>query len=734
MMTTPPLHDTHDGLPARLWASKIHVPDLCSQKLKHNLPLCSLLLHCLAMAPKAAATSAEQPVARPLGIGELSKNSVRTGATWDILIYNPFEDTYKYQWGKDERSTTVLLLTLVDAADPTQYCQGQFKKNNKNQTQYADAVKKFTHGTRFLMKKVHFDENAKTQFNSCTLKAVVDLSKTVMDPSDGADSAAQPVPTASIAGSSGLGTSQYFDVTAVIQSVGSTTTHDNNRSSLVVYIHDGTQDKEKKKVTAMPLKCFFNTAEGGAAQPKPNSVALSVVHSAQRLRSFLEDHQKKKKAVSFFSVSGSQDSEHKFRFQTTKYSFVATAVGTKAQRLNGDAELHKLQLEDMVAFDIQTGRAARDWSQELGIETRCKLLATFARTATGLPELDNGETIWQINCVRISVPPEDENIKNNDGTRLWLRLTLADESGPIVLHITEQAVIKLANVQDAAEFELLHSEGRLRFPFWASVKVWRRPGKPSSDSSNKDCFDCFIVDAAQQDANQTFTIHSTRLLTMLTQSVDGVLPTHLGMLRHSEHYAMAVEYTTQVVPPELTKSASKTVAGVPMMRPCSGAVALVLSFQRSKPEAAGLGGHKLVTDNVIDYADKDEPAAAKKYTITSYCTLDTITDFKLDPPPRATSRAALISVTGLLVEDSAEQPIIGLIANDVQHLPLEEADELLPILNKMFWAAAMAGQITRKRNNEGWDADDNPLRASPCRRLGRSPTGEELPNYVSAPP
>jgi hypothetical protein len=48
-----------------MWASKIHVPDLCSQKLKHNLPLCSLLLHCPAMAPKAA-TSAAQPVARHL--------------------------------------------------------------------------------------------------------------------------------------------------------------------------------------------------------------------------------------------------------------------------------------------------------------------------------------------------------------------------------------------------------------------------------------------------------------------------------------------------------------------------------------------------------------------------------------------------------------------------------------------------------------------------------------------
>ena len=124
------------------------------------------------------------------------------------------------------------------------------------------------------------------------------------------------------------------------------------------------------------------------------------------------------------------------------------------------------------------------------------------------------------------------------------------------------------------------------------------------------------------------------LLPMLSDSTNNVLPAALGMVRKSDHYAVAVQYITQEVPPELIKTASKLVAGVPMQRPCSPAVALVLSTKRSKVSNAGAGGHKLFTDDVVDLlpASSDVP---QKYTITSFCTLDAVTDFKLDPQGRA---------------------------------------------------------------------------------------------------
>ena len=73
------------------------------------------------------------------------------------------------------------------------------------------------------------------------------------------DSAVQPAPTATVAGSSDLETNQFFDVTALIQEVKTVLQHENNRSSFVVNIHDGSLDSETQKVKIMPLRVYFET-------------------------------------------------------------------------------------------------------------------------------------------------------------------------------------------------------------------------------------------------------------------------------------------------------------------------------------------------------------------------------------------------------------------------------------------------------------------------------------------
>ena len=114
----------------------------------------------------------------------------------------------------------------------------------------------------------------------------------------------------------------------------------------------------------------------------------------------------------------------------------------EASRVLGQQNLHSLQLKDTVAFEHQTATATRDWSKELGKETRCKLLASFARNATGVPEIDETETIWQLNWVEVTEPSQGQSIRNNHGTRLWFLVTLRDHLGPIVLYITERAALK----------------------------------------------------------------------------------------------------------------------------------------------------------------------------------------------------------------------------------------------------------------------------------------------------
>ena len=154
------------------------------------------------------------------------------------------------------------------------------------------------------------------------------------------------------------------------------------------------------------------------------------------MKTLAEQHLQSKIAMSFFCVSGAQDDTGKFCFRSTKHTFITKGVGSKAESLNSNAELHNLQAADTVSFELQTGTATKDWSKEPGRETRCGLLSIFSRTSTGVPELDDGETVWQCNWVRINEPSEQQNSKNQFGS-LWVPLTCRDDTGTVILYIIE---------------------------------------------------------------------------------------------------------------------------------------------------------------------------------------------------------------------------------------------------------------------------------------------------------
>ena len=190
-------------------------------------------------------SSAEKPSGAHLALPMLNKASVKTGGTWEVLVWNPIEDKYDYMWQGKPRQGTNFLCDLVSPDDPRCYLQAQFKKTSSNVQKYEQALKTYVNGARFVMSNVGFVDDAKAAYVSCPLKSVVDLSKTKMEACFGApDSAVQPAPTATVAGSTDLGTNQFFDVTALIQDVKEVRQHDNNRSSFVVNIHDGSFDRE----------------------------------------------------------------------------------------------------------------------------------------------------------------------------------------------------------------------------------------------------------------------------------------------------------------------------------------------------------------------------------------------------------------------------------------------------------------------------------------------------------
>ena len=87
-----------------------------------------------------------------------------------------------------------------------------------------------------------------------------------------------------------------------------------------------------------------------------------------------------KTSIALYCINGGQDEQSKFIFRSAKNTFLAKAVGAKAEKLNSDTVLHSLRTEDAVMFEVQ-GPQARDWSQEKGQETATGIVGELSSSA-----------------------------------------------------------------------------------------------------------------------------------------------------------------------------------------------------------------------------------------------------------------------------------------------------------------------------------------------------------------
>ena len=154
-----------------------------------------------------------------------------------------------------------------------------------------------------------FADDAKTAYVSALLKTIVGLSEPTMDLCvAGSDSAVQLIPTATIAGSRGFQSNQFFDVTALFQAVRETRGHDNNRSPLVVEVVDGSLDESTGKIKLMPVRMYLGTISKQTPSSAEQPLAIASA-SGNQLRALLEDQQPNNDTVSLFCISGAKDEE-----------------------------------------------------------------------------------------------------------------------------------------------------------------------------------------------------------------------------------------------------------------------------------------------------------------------------------------------------------------------------------------------------------------------------------------
>ena len=239
-----------------------------------------------------------------------------------------------------------------------------------------------------------------------------------------------------------------------------------------------------------------------------------------------------------------------------------------------------------------------------------------------------------------------------------------------ILWITETAALQLANVSSPAEFQEAHKAGKLWFPVISSMKIIRKrnaahlpasaqsisAGQPdgqhnASQSISGADYDAIIVQAAEQDLTQTPTTASLLLLSMLASRIDTVdafLPGALHMITKSELYSMCIHYAAQKLPEELSQDLA-AASPQSLTRACAQTFCLVEANAGGEVGKVGDGGFKLTTRGVKDPFQScvAQPAENLHYTLTAFCTLDNLQDFKLDPPRGSKSQHALVIISDI---------------------------------------------------------------------------------------
>ena len=190
----------------------------------------------------------------------LSKQSAKIGE-FKVIVFKPWKDAFTYEWEGQRRETTAWRCMLVSAADPSLYCMGEFKLNAKNKSAYETHEIANKHGTTLVMSNVALVDNAKTQYNSCSVRVTVNMAMTKRATVFGSTSAAQPVPKTSVAETKQVRVNQNFDLTACALSRGPARSGGAGRNAFDLELADGSTDEASGKVQTMSLAVFASEAE-----------------------------------------------------------------------------------------------------------------------------------------------------------------------------------------------------------------------------------------------------------------------------------------------------------------------------------------------------------------------------------------------------------------------------------------------------------------------------------------
>ncbi len=529
----------------------------------------------------------------PLDLKSLSKSSAKV-ATFRVRLFGGRASQYTYtqKRGDQKLVTAHKFEARLVGVKPESYCIGFVKGS-------ADAVAKakigFPDGSIWDLSKIVLDPNTQMNFISSPLAFRVDLSKSTLVPvaEEGSDMPQHPVPPRTVAEVARITSNRATDLLAVVKSV------DRQRTS-----------KKGEEIVDVQLLDNSTMPDGRLA-----SVTVGVFGAGKiaQLRAYIGS------PMVFFNLSVMASSGQ------TSITHYDGEIVTQAPPCPKTTELESQK--EALTSATNTTSITTDWAPSGSKDiTGPQVLSALAilECTKDAPETSMPDTL-QLMWIHFEEPDPNEEVLDQGRTRIWFRLTAREAGGATTLGVPERVALKLASTDTREDFLAKHAAGQLNLPLLCHARVTRstRQGTAGATFVNHTLQAVEPVSWAVTSAPNAAFEGILRLLNSgCSQHDNGLLFAFLADIKPDPIYGFSVSYDGTAAP----KS--------------TYVVSLIASTTKSATEKVGEEGFKVTTDGVTDPADT-AGAAQTGCTVVGFCSLQTLSGFRLDPPRGKPRRCAI---------------------------------------------------------------------------------------------
>jgi hypothetical protein len=317
----------------------------------------------------------------------------------------------------------------------------------------------------------------------------------------------------------------------------------------------------------------------------------------------------------------------------------------------------------------------------------------------------------QINWARVEEPAVGSSVVAGHGGIFFLT-RLLDFSAATSVAVTEKAALSLSGC-DRSTFLRLHAASQLSFSLFANVRCIRRIKTVTSAIGSEQHF----VNLTMADATPACigfapapNVSSMALLAVAQQCAEnknGLIFARFDQIKHCPIYGIAVSSDGGKV-----RNAEKVV---------------VLINVAEKSVLTDTGSGFLVTTAGVT----DHPALASEhgsreggYRLKGYCEMDSLLDFKLDPPRGQSARAAVAVIS------QVEMNGTDFVLEAVEHVDQERVAHAVNTMKKLIKLSGLVETENRdlggKRGITDFAFATPPASVKKCRTLTDQPSDASL--------